>query len=126
MLSDRNKRVHARGDQVGQIKITHLNGRIKEGKVEMLEMFVSEENTDVFIVSKNDLTPENLSHVSLSNCRLLHSYCREGNHMGGIAVFGNIGSDIRDVKSTEMSGNLSEDFVFKWVDLSLKLNEVIF
>jgi hypothetical protein len=103
-------------------KIIHLNVRSLAGKVDMLDIFLSEAMPDVFIVTEHGLTQENLNSVKLNNYTLLASYCREENIMGGVAIYGNINSDIKNVKLGEISNRVNKDFVFEGTDLTLQLN----
>jgi hypothetical protein len=81
-----------------------------------------EENPDIFVISEHGLTSSNLTQVNLENYVILHSYSREKNLLGGVAIFGNVNSNISDIKILDFTSGLNEDFVFESACIKITLN----
>lgn len=109
-----DKKVPQPKKNLKEIKIGHLN--VERGivtKKDQIEIFLDDENVDIFLVSEHGLSDNKIELINLQNFTLVHHYSRKAHRWGGTAIFTKNNLNLTATDIEDKITKISKETVFE-------------
>lgn len=90
-------------DRSSCLKLTHQNIRGLTNKIELLELFVCEENPDLLCLTEHSLKAYQIENVVIQNYKLQSYFCRSQKKGGGVSIWSRPEIDCREITCRQFS-----------------------